>query len=284
MFPNNVIVAFDKYPQFRAKAGYDGNWPSWLEFGELVFPKSYRAAWIIDGQHRLYSFGGLPLNAFPQKLAVFAFETLPTEKQAEFFITINREQKEVSRDLIWDLQGEMTPSTPEGVIANCAKSLNLQPPLKGAIATPLSAGRQKGSLKLSGVCQDIDATSLTKRDIQLTQQAKVLNPLFRQSDSAQIPSTVGSAISQFLLAVQQTASPQLWSGILLRPGGITLALFVFQQVIARLGNIPTSEDHKLYASCFSTVLSRMAPTQGTIADLRRGLRATLRDGKCSRTF
>ena len=30
IFPNNIIVCFDKKPEFRKKPGFDDSWPSWL--------------------------------------------------------------------------------------------------------------------------------------------------------------------------------------------------------------------------------------------------------------
>ena len=96
IFPNNIILAFDAKPQFRPYNALDGNSPEWLSCGDLKFPKSYRAAWIIDGQHRLFAFGGDQAASPNQKLPVFAFEPMEESKQAGFFIEINREQKPVS--------------------------------------------------------------------------------------------------------------------------------------------------------------------------------------------
>jgi len=49
---------------------------------------SYKSAWIIDGQHRLFSYSGHP-KASKGLLSVLAFEGLPPSKQAELFIDIN---------------------------------------------------------------------------------------------------------------------------------------------------------------------------------------------------
>ena len=118
IFPNNVVVAFDESPQFHQVTNEQDNFlPEWLEFGELTFPKSYRSCWIIDGQHRLYSFGAVDPNPKSQKLAVFAFDQLSESRQAKFFIDINKEQKPVSPDLIWDLEGDMRSDTDRGLIA-----------------------------------------------------------------------------------------------------------------------------------------------------------------------
>ena len=176
IFPNNVIIAFDQRPSFRPKPSYESAWPPWLEFGELIFPPSYRSCWIVDGQHRLYAFVDSGSNLRYQKLAVFAFDPLREHKQAKFFIEINKEQKPVSLDLIWDLEGEMSAETPRGRIANCVKILNSMPSLKDTIFFPLSGDRKQGQLKLSGICQDLDDVGLLRERTKYMTQTQN-NPL-----------------------------------------------------------------------------------------------------------
>ena len=114
VFPNNVIVSFDEKPQFNIKEQDSDTWPQWLELGDLTFPKSYRSCWIVDGQHRLYGFARGHRNPQAQKLAVVGFEELPPRKQAQYFIEINKEQKPVSADLLWDLEVLWLPRPLEG--------------------------------------------------------------------------------------------------------------------------------------------------------------------------
>ena len=141
MFPNNVIVSFNERPQFNLKEQNGPTWPAWLEFGDLTFPKSYRSCWVVDGQHRLYGFAQKQKNPHGQKLAVVAFERLSTRKQAQYFIEINKEQKKVSADLIWDLEGTMSPDTPRGRTALCVKRLNELMPLRGYISAETTTKR-----------------------------------------------------------------------------------------------------------------------------------------------
>jgi len=271
VFPNNVIVCFDRKPEFRPKQTYDLAWPTWLEFGELVFPRSYRSCWIIDGQHRLYAFEGLVPNPKAQKLAVFAFEHLPEHKQAQFFIEINKEQKQVSLDLIWDLEGEMSPETREGRIANCAKKLNSLPPLRDKIFLPLSGEHKRGQLKMSGVCYDLEETCLLEPEVRLTKQVKQINPLVYGSDLSQVPDRVANEVARFLKAVCKQAPEGLWNGILVRPGGITLALHVYQQILVRTAHRPSDEEITKYVEPFVAVLVDLAPNEARIRSLRRDL-------------
>lgn len=268
MFPNNIIVAFDHKPLFRPKPTYENMWPSWLEFGELIFPTSYRSCWVIDGQHRLYAFGKLGPDPKSQKIAVFAFEPIKEHRQAKFFIEINKEQKSVSLDLIWDLEGEMSPETPRGRIANCVKRLNSIPPLKERVFLPLSGERKRGQLKMSGVCQDFEATGLLNDRTRFMTQAQ-RNPLAYRSNLNDIPDKAALAVADFLKEVQSCSTELLWTSVLLRPGGITVVLNVYEQILIRVGQIPSHEPLEKYAKAFVEVLNDLAPDQSEMRKLVR---------------
>jgi DGQHR domain-containing protein len=271
IFPNNIIIAFDHKPQFRPKPPFEGTWPPWLEFGELIFPPSYRSCWIVDGQHRLYSFGHPGISLKYQKLAVFAFDPIKEHRQAKFFIEINREQKPVSPDLIWDLEGEMSPETPRGRIANCVKKLNSTPPLKGKIFQPLSGERKQGQLKMSGICQDLEEIGLLKDRTRFMIQAQK-NPLAYRANLNVIADKVATAIANFLKELQKQSTQEIWDNILLRPGGTTLALNVYEQILIRIEQIPTNQQLEKYSAAFIEVLNELAPNQ---SEMRKFVRTQL---------
>ena len=271
IFPNNIVVAFDKKPVFRKKPNYENTWPPWVEFGELVFPKSYRSCWVIDGQHRLYSFGKLDQNPQGPKLAVFAFEPISERDQANFFIQINKEQQPVSPDLIWDLEGEMSPETPRGRISNCVKHLNSLEPLEEKVYLPLSGERKRGQLKMSGVCQDLDDTGLLRDRTRFMNRTQT-NPLAYRSNQDAIPKRVGTALAAYFKKIESRSSPDLWTGIYTKPGGITVALNVYEQILIRVGQIPSDGQLDTYVEALTNVVSDIAPTQD---DVRRLIREQL---------
>ena len=100
-FPTNIVVnikpprslSFDKKKDIGTSA-----------YGQLYLPSQYASAWIIDGQHRLYGYSysersmkkGSDTTVFP----VLAYVNLPSDKEAEMFISINCEQVKVSRNLL----------------------------------------------------------------------------------------------------------------------------------------------------------------------------------------
>ena len=228
IFPNNIILAFDESPQFRPQDIPTEDNPAWLEWGVLTFPKSYRAAWIIDGQHRLYAFGSDQAASKSHKLPVFAFEKLSTNRQADFFIQINREQKPVSPDLIWDIESDLRQTTHRGRIALTAKRLNRQGALEGLIYYPLSGEASRGKIKISSICNDIDSLQLLN-DKTPNMRQNQSNPLTHGVHLQGRVQRVADGINEFLTAILEEPEGKLYrDDVILRPGGITLILAVYE--------------------------------------------------------
>lgn len=105
VFPTNIVVNLEsRRIQFeRAKQQNDQEEGV---LGWLDIRPTYKSAWIIDGQHRLFSYSGHP-RAATSRLAVLAFEGLPPSKQAALFIDINAKQKSVKQSLLQELYAEL---------------------------------------------------------------------------------------------------------------------------------------------------------------------------------
>ena len=58
-FPTNILVNFERRCRFDLLSNKD-NSDSAVKFGWLHLPNTYKSAWIIDGQHRLFGFSHLP--------------------------------------------------------------------------------------------------------------------------------------------------------------------------------------------------------------------------------
>lgn len=124
-FPNNLLVNFIRQVRFDKTATDEA---TGIQFGRLMLPDRYRSAWIIDGQHRLYGFAPIEDKFANQNIIVVAFEKLSKEEEANLFVTINHEQKQVPKHLLDDLEGDLkwgsdVPSERVGAIS--AKLINL---------------------------------------------------------------------------------------------------------------------------------------------------------------
>jgi len=104
IFPTNIVLSLDKSPQFsqvEQESEHNSGKMGWLDLRP-----TFKSAWIIDGQHRLFAYSGLP-QAGTSRLAVLAFDGLPPAKQAELFISINAQQKSVKQSLLQELYAEL---------------------------------------------------------------------------------------------------------------------------------------------------------------------------------
>jgi DNA sulfur modification protein DndB len=109
IFPTNIVVNLDKkFIDFQRtkqensaeEADASGT------LGWLHIRPAFKAAWIIDGQHRLFAYSGHP-RAKTAHLAVLAFEGLPPSSQARLFVDINAKQKSVKPSLLQELFAEL---------------------------------------------------------------------------------------------------------------------------------------------------------------------------------
>lgn len=103
IFPTNVVINFRTKRRFDPGADRaEGD----VTLGTLYLPSSYKSAWVIDGQHRLYGFAGSKWAKTTQ-LPVLAFEDLPPAQEAAMFVDINNKQVRVPRNLLVELMAEL---------------------------------------------------------------------------------------------------------------------------------------------------------------------------------
>ncbi len=128
-FPNNIVLKLEQDKvKFEKKSfndtidfsGFDS------EIGILSIKEDYNSAWVIDGQHRLFSFYKVDesnLQSINDVVNVAAIVGVPPEKEVEYFIDINDKSKSVPKDLIWDLTGKIDPLSNDGLISNIWKEM-----------------------------------------------------------------------------------------------------------------------------------------------------------------
>ena len=86
--PNSILVSLEPGASYNEKTQ------------TLRIPNQPRAAWVIDGQHRMF---GLRQAKTKYDLVVNAFLGLDIAEQAKQFKTINSKQKGVPTSLLYDL-------------------------------------------------------------------------------------------------------------------------------------------------------------------------------------
>ena len=99
-FPTNLIVNINKSKNLK---GFEKKGEN---LGILKIEPRFGTFSIIDGQHRLLSYCNEE-KATTHYLTVTAYVDLDIKEQIETFVTINEEQKPVSKNLLWDLYPEL---------------------------------------------------------------------------------------------------------------------------------------------------------------------------------
>lgn len=135
IFPTNIILNFEKGKLGFQKIKQEGDYDEDLNIGILGWldiRPAYKSAWIIDGQHRLFSYSGHE-KARKSKLSVLAFEGLKPSTQAELFIDINAKQKSVKLSLLQELFAELHWDADDpaarisAIISRAIQDLNIDP-------------------------------------------------------------------------------------------------------------------------------------------------------------
>lgn len=133
-FPTNIVlnISSRKALQFD-KAAVPSNVDASIgEIGWLTLPAEYKAAWIIDGQHRVFAYANTEA-ARRAELSVLAFENLKESEQARLFVDINAKQKSVKQNLLVELWAELHWNSEEpddrirAIISKMVLSLDADP-------------------------------------------------------------------------------------------------------------------------------------------------------------
>jgi len=202
-FPTNILVNFVDQCRFDLlpnKHNADKN----IKFGWLYLPSKYKSAWMIDGQHRLYGFSNIPDKFLDTNLFVLAFEQMDIKTEADLFITINHEQRSVSKSLLVTLQadlkiGSSDPKEPISALASalvCAVSNDSTSPFFRRFEIPGVPAAQSQNLTIAEAVKGLVRSNLLGRvlpkksrvpgflcgktdDETLSRARKVLNGYFR---------------------------------------------------------------------------------------------------------
>lgn len=285
ILPNNIIIAFGENVEKGVKfhemqSGFDIKIQLaqfGVKYGILEFPKDYRSCWVIDGQHRLYSFIDVTKLV---NVPIVAFKGLPIEKQGEIFLDINKFQKPVSADLVWDLNGDMIPSEPDGIISNVVKDLNSCDPLYHKIYIPSKGLKTGGGLiKMASLCLSIKRMKLSSA----VTHSKIKNPYFSADPEVTRKFLVKGLVCYF--ECLKKVLPEDWSlgdkGFILTDGAFGVTIKIFDKILDRCRDkgCPDDKDFIKYLSPLKELFEKEYNTSEALKQLR--LSVTSEGGKAN---
>ncbi|MBI3159578.1 MAG: DGQHR domain-containing protein [Chloroflexi bacterium] len=262
LFPNSVVVALEKGAwEFEPLKGVDLS-PDWITLGQLKIRNSYRACWIIDGQHRLLSYAHTNV---PGKLVVSAFAGLSEENQAGYFLDINREAKPVDPNLLWDLLGSINRDSTEGIISNSVKRLR---GLKGGffednIRIP-SLGI--GAFNFNSICVTLEKRELAE-EIIATHFKKAKNPLW-DKDPERFQKNIANGLNELFIILSESLTSEAKQGVF-TDGFVSVVIVLYQLQVVDLMAKPKPEELKSTFHPVAEFLNRLDAED--LANLRKNL-------------
>lgn len=238
IFPTNIVVNFRHSRGLRFDpAGPSTDDPTVL--GTLHLPNTYKCAWIIDGQHRLYGFS---LSEWTSKgrVPVLAFENLKPEEEVKMFVEINNKQVKVPRALLVELEPELqlTSSRPEQELRRLHSQLAVDlsesddSPLWGRVASEWDTDTTNKPVTLPQLANAVEGSQLVG-----TVRSGVLYPGYLYSRDSQFTrDRVRLTIEKYLSLFSEGANEH-WmkdskaGGFLCTNLGISALLRVFRTIL-----------------------------------------------------
>ncbi|WP_343524102.1 DGQHR domain-containing protein [Pedobacter sp.] len=97
-FPNSMVINIESEKNITFERANTQVENAISRIGILNLPKTYRSAYIIDGQHRLYGYANSDYR-YTNTIPVVAFINLNRTEQVRLFMQINENQKAVPKNL-----------------------------------------------------------------------------------------------------------------------------------------------------------------------------------------
>lgn len=245
MFPNNVILSIrEKYCHsyyYSKKAAQDiRNFPEDLQVGMLRIYRKYGCCWVIDGQHRLYSFSKTKDES---RIPCILLTDIPYQKERSFFLEINKEQRKVPPDLVWDLEGEADPECKKdaGLISNTVRMIDACPfakessPFDGKIYIPVNGSAEGKMITMSAFCNAIKNSGITNEITTNSVGAK--NPLFDENKNT-MKNRIAKTIRKFFASLDEKIENKNHKKFLFGNAGVPIMLYLLEPILANIGCIP----------------------------------------------
>ena len=221
IIPTNLILSINKKEEFKKEREIAKN----VNLGKLKLPLDYNSCLIIDGQHRLFAYE----KGINKLMSVMAFSGINQNKQMKYFVDINYNAKPITKNLLWDLQGELNPNGEEGIISNIAKYLNTIPPFKDRIDI---GGNVSSGISMTSLCASIQRMKLINENIKegrlLTGKMMVENPDFSRTSELMVQNIGNSLAKYFEILFSGLAHNKEAVKYLESSGGISVAIYLYK--------------------------------------------------------
>jgi DNA sulfur modification protein DndB len=254
-FPNSIVVNIDsggKPLQFDRSASPIDDSPTSL--GVLHLPAKHRSMYIIDGQHRLYSYSDSEYS-LTNTIPVVAFIDLERQEQLKLFMEINENQKAVNKNLKHTLDADLKwdstnlSERADGIKKTLAQELgeDVSSPLYNRVLIGEDLRTEVRIITLEAILRGINQTKFIGK---FSREAIREQGFFYTGSSKTTLDRVKKLLIEYFIYVSKSMSTE-WerlpkdNGILTINDGITALIAVFGDIVdhmARRQEIETLSD------------------------------------------
>lgn len=247
IFPTNIVVNVADQRWLSFDRGKQEGESKSSTFGWLHIRPSYRVAWIIDGQHRLFAYANHPL-AKKSLVSVMAFVGLEPSEQARLFVDINAQQKKVKQSLLQELYAELHWDAEEpdvrvqAILSKVIQVMDteLTSPFHGRILKADDARTDTRCISLTSIFRAVERSSFfiarTKKNVVVE-----YGPLWAVTNEATLRRTAEVLMGYFEIIKSETND--LWTkgsadgGGLAMNDGVTVCINVLRSIFNHLEDV-----------------------------------------------
>lgn len=223
------------------------------EFGLLEIKENYHSAWIIDGQHRLFSYLKSKNSEVIDNINVAGLVGLSDKEEINYFVDINDNATTVPKDLIWDLNGIIAKKEIEGIISNAGKIIDSTSIIENGVELnhlkdklKIPSVRKRAKFSYGGLCRtfyddnnfkSFNSDKKVKRwygiDSKSGEFKTIKNPFFKYKDPEVISKKIAGSYVAFTSElnksiIRHSSGKRDGSGVFISDGMVSIILRIAQ--------------------------------------------------------
>lgn len=266
-FKNSVVVNLPDNVKFTRKSSAALTSSTHkVDVGILKIPVVPASLWIIDGQHRIYGYNSTQKLDSP--LSVIGVQFMTTFEQGKIFVDINKNQKPVDPNLLWDLYFHLTPNEYTGIISALVRdiSCNRHSKLYEKIYVPEVSQKARKDYKIymANVCEALVKQNLLQSALHYSSKTRLEDMSLRRLRAAsglvyRRLNTLYRALHDLCSQLGQTT---WWRRFFLSNNGISIMLRILKEFFNYKKTLSTQKDFRTFlkgpfASYFSLMTGRL---------------------------
>lgn len=264
-FPNSLIVNITQKVSFSPLG--KGLPESASKIGVLKLPQKYKSIFIIDGQHRLYSYSDSS-KAKTSTVPVVAFVEMDGDEQLKMFMEINQNQKAISANLKTTLEADLKWDSKNlkqragGLINTIAINLgeDSNSPLFGRVMVGEDKRTEIRRISLTSITRGISKTKIVGR----FSATEVITPgYFYTGSSQKTLNKIKIVLWKFFSDIEDLATDE-WNrtqtdgGLINSPNGTTALIYVLGDILEHVietkkSTDSTSTPEEIYGLCTTLI-------------------------------